>query len=360
MRAPSLVSVVFMITALGVAGSARAGTTYWTDDHGFWDEPGNWSNGVPESDDDAFINNGGNAQIRYGAECDWLCLGYASGQSGTVQMSADAGVSQFWTQSIGYGGTGTFVQSGGLNDVYWDVSLAEGDDASSGTYSITGGWLKAKYLNVGWVGSGWLQVNHSDAQIELSSGLYFGSDSRLTAVSGSTIHMVGGAAALGCAVQNWNTDPYDLSGLSNLAIVIENGYPVSTYEVASAIDGGFAGNFSLGELTIGGTDAGNTLLVDSVDNGRRGAEGNECLYTHSLMINNGSTINLGGFGLYVEGDVEAQLDGWIADGRLFDSTLPMLDAVYDPTGGWTVVVPEPATSWLLILGAAPLLRRKRQ
>ena len=103
-------------------------------------------------------------------------------------------------------------------------------------------------------------------------------------------------------------------------------------------------------------------MVDNFDNGKRGVLGNESLFVHGLTISEESELDLNGLLLYVEGDVESILDDWIADGRLFDSTLAsgLLNAVYVMEDDWTVIVPEPATIGVLLIGGFVLIRWARK
>ncbi|MBN1343389.1 MAG: PEP-CTERM sorting domain-containing protein [Phycisphaerae bacterium] len=366
MRQLALAMGVVLVVEVCFVRPALAVQRYWAAGHGYWDEPSNWNpSGVPQPEDPVYINNGGIAQIRYGGQCGDLFLGYDSGQTGGLQIASDAGTSSTFSQKIGYRGTGTLTQGGGWNNVYWDVTLGTWE-GSAGTYAMTGGRLDAKYLTVGWNGSGWLQIS-DPAEINIASGLRFGSDSRLYAGPESTIHMVGGAPALGSAIDNWNTDADDLYDLRNLTIVVENGYTLTTYEVAGDVDGGFSTNFALGSLMLGGSDVGRVQLIDSFDN-RPGGGGSESLWVYDLGIGDGSSLDVNAKCLYVAGDVEAQLDVWIGgsnSGRLFDSTLAgglYLDAVYDSGHGWTTltVIPEPAAFSLLALGSFGVLRRRRR
>jgi len=138
---------------------------------------------------------------------------------------------------------------------------------------------------------------------------------------------------------NLNTDELDLSGLSSLALIFEIGEHVApcTFEVASEIDGGFSDNFALDGLTLG-EDVGTVQLVDSHDNGNRGGR-SECLFVCDLSINPGAKLDINDLMLYVCGDVKDTLDGWVDDGRLFNSLSGIRVYYVGPPQDWTVVDP---------------------
>jgi hypothetical protein len=333
------VLVIVVVAQSSITAVALADICHWISGSGYWDETANWSCGhLPQASDDAYIGDGGVAQIRYGAQCRWLCLAYSANESGHLQFASNAGQSSMDKQSIGYRGTGTLTQSGGWNGVNWDITLGA-EAGSSGTYSMTGGRLDTKYLIIGSNGAGWFELNHTACEVNIASGLTFGADSRFFAAPGTTIHMVGGAAGLGSMIDNWNTDASDLMGLEHLELVVENGYAATFYEVASAPGNGFSANFSLGALTLGGAATAHVNLLDSTDNGHRIC-GHECLFVSQLSINDGSSLDVGGLKLYVAGDVEAQLDAWIDAGMIIDTTLAgstYPEAVHDAPHGWTLV-----------------------
>ena len=89
-----------------------------------------------------------------------------------------------------------------------------------------------------------------------------------------------------------------------------------------------------------------------------------------LDINNGwMDIDVSGIDLFaVHGDRVGLLDGYIADGKIFDSTLcpdGYLYAVYDPDNDWTTLnaIPEPTALLLLvpgILGIAIRVKGRRR
>jgi hypothetical protein len=147
--------------------------------------------------------------------------------------------------------------------------------------------------------------------------------------------------------------------LANLTLDFEGGAGrTDTFEVSGACGGGFTDNFALAALVLGGSDVGRVRLVDLFDNGGRGLSGQEALFVGSLAIGVGSQLDLNGLHLYVEGDVAAMLDAWIADGRLIDSTGAAIAPTFNAADGWTET-PEPGTLMLLALGGLAVLRSRR-
>ena len=270
--------------------------------------------------------------------------------------------------TIGYEGEGTFTHKHGNVQITGDLVLGE-KPGSSGTYNIEAGIEPAETntklvtdgLIIGAEGSGAFSIGDADIQITINDRLSFGPDSTFSAVPDSTIHMAG------ADLEIQNTDPMKLTGLGNLTLIFEGGAAeVAELEVAGQPGGGFVSNFALGALTIGGAEDG---IVDLVDFCENAGGDQEALFVHNLSISGASTLDLNGLGLYVEGDVENTLDGWIGGvntGRLCDSTLMSgwyLDAVYDLDQDWTTLtpVPEPATVALFTFGGLAILRwRKRK
>jgi len=268
----------------------------------------------------------------------------------TAEINMAGGKLLAASEYIGYNDDAVVTQSGGTNTVSGSIYLGY-NESGTGMYSISRAKINTGSLYVGRDGHGALSITASAAVITVSQLLSFGSDSEFAAVPGSTIYMTGSA------FENFSTDPAELLGLGNLELVFEGGIDdIDPFEVAGAVDAGFDYNFDLGALTLGGRDVGMVRLVDNFDNGNRGDSGSECLYLHALQINDDSELDVAGLGLYVEGNVEALLNGWIADGRLYNSLGP-IQAVYDPAPNWTYIVPEPAAFVLLGLGTLALRKK---
>ena len=111
----------------------------------------------PADDDDAYIENGGTANVTQPDEtCSSLYLGGAN--SGTVQMT-DGNLTTDW-EYVGNSGTGTFTQSGGTNTILMTGPLTSNlylgyNTGSSGTYNLSGsGQLSAYYQFIGVNGTG--------------------------------------------------------------------------------------------------------------------------------------------------------------------------------------------------------------
>ena len=270
-----------------------------------------------------------------------LYVGY-NGSQGTYNLSG-TGQLKIGTY-IGYGGgTGELVQTGGTISKFVII----GSGGGTGSYSISAGTANCSGLQIGDGGTGSLNISHSSAQVTVGDVLLFGTSGTFTCVTGTTVNMTGGLLDAAEFI-NESQDSTKITGLSNLTFTFEDPYNTGSnhnFEVAGAEDGGFVNNFATKSFVIGVTNTADVKLVDDCDNGNR-AGGNECLFLHELTINSGSTLDLNALKLYLEGDVETQVDQFIADNKLIDTTLvgdESLDAVYDSNNLWTtmemVVVP---------------------
>lgn len=274
----------------------------------------------------------------------------------------------------GFGGSGEIsdrvecqghveANPGGRIDLAGGLSLSGGGHVDlgggtltvgSGTSSLAGGTLWAGDVVVGQAGPATLEILGPAVEVHLRQRLRLGAGAILSVAPGSTIHMAG------ARFENESTSASALAGLENLQLIFEGGAESSAgLEVAGLVDGGFDANFALQALVLGGPDVGRAVLLDNFDNGNRAPAGRECLFARILTIGEGSRLDVNGCFLYVNGDVENVLDGWVADGRLFSSLSP-IDAVYVPGPNWTVVTPEPCSAAVLTLAAAVLLRPRRK
>jgi len=155
-----VIALVFSILAFGlVVTKSEAVSTYWQAGTANWSGTNVWNNGEPTLDDDAYINNGGTAQVTAGNTeyANDLFLGRNSGQSGHVQMTGGALYTKY-DQYIGYEGSGSFTQSGGENRCSYGTSnhdLYLGyDTGGTGTYTMSGGTLYTGDQYIGRLGSG--------------------------------------------------------------------------------------------------------------------------------------------------------------------------------------------------------------
>jgi len=154
--------------------AAQAEPVYWIGNTGDWTNPANWNPNPPSEVDDAFINNGGTAQITAtGAVCAWLCLGQTSSSIGTVDLSG--GDLSAGSVAIGLGGVGAFHQSGGLFTAASTFRLGN-DVGSQGTYTLSGdGQLDcSSFLVVGYEGHAQFNQSGGSVTLDSSAPLYVG------------------------------------------------------------------------------------------------------------------------------------------------------------------------------------------
>lgn len=118
--AAGLLGPVAAAILLLVRVPARA-DVYWSNTaSGAWSAASNWGGTVPTEVDTAYVVNGGTATITLAEACHGISLG-GTGESGTIRMTAGTlntandDWSPFGHEYIGYSGTGTFTQSGGVH-----------------------------------------------------------------------------------------------------------------------------------------------------------------------------------------------------------------------------------------------------
>ena len=231
-------------------------------------------------------------------------------------MSEDGSLSAH-SETIGAGGTGTFIQTGGTNTVAENLILGNTAGAD-GAYDLSAGslvvmddvWvgeegagsllidgplatLDTPHLLIGF-GSGTGSLSIANAAAEIIVGdLTFGANATFSAVPGSSIHVAG------ARVQNYSTDENALAGLENLNLICDGHYVA--LEVAG-YDGGpltqyCADNFVIDTLTVNDIMS----LWDDVDNGNRGGTygWNEALYVNNLVFGPDGILYTNGLHVYV-------------------------------------------------------------
>ena len=174
-RFSAIAAASFAAVVLMASLPVRA-DVYWSTSAGDWSEATNWIGGAAPTTDFAFIGNGGTATISsIDATCQALYLGATSGN---VQMLSGS-LFTWWSQYVGYSGTGTFVQSGGNNTTY---QLMLGfDSGSAGLYNLTGGQFVQEMAGpnyaeyIGYSGTG--TFTQSGGSHQFTTGLYLGYNS---------------------------------------------------------------------------------------------------------------------------------------------------------------------------------------
>ena len=287
--------------------------------------------------------------------------------------------------TVGGSQAGSVTQTGGTSTIPQALMLGR-QAGGVGSYVIAGGSLTVGDLYVGQDGQGGFGIADAAAEVTVSNLLHFGPDSLFSAVAGATIHMTG------ADLENESHTPTDLPGLDSLTLIFKGG-PGQVDEVEVAGEDlrldreAWRDNFALGTLQLGGAAVGRIRLVDNVDNHKPACR--EALYVGALVVNPGSTIDLGGLNLYfLKDDQPKQL--FAGDANL-DGCVDGLDYShwslhYLAAGGWregdfnadaftdgldynawslnyqagcdVAAVPEPACALLILLVSPAILRRR--
>ena len=241
------------IAASFAAGNVLAVDSIWIGSTGNWATLANWQGGqVPDSTKDAYINNGGIAQVGSFSGTPTarsLTLGSNAGQSGTVQVSASKTLTVLQTAFVGLNGTGTVEISDG-GDVISDQVLLGGYPGSSGTVTVTGVGSTLTANTSLYIGS------NGNGVLTIESGAHVLSDVAELGSTGTAI--VTGAGSL------WETSDLYAAGGSSLTVSdgakIRSSYAVSDHQ--TIIDpqatfnigaGGVPGDFEASYLYLHGT-----------------------------------------------------------------------------------------------------------
>lgn len=365
-----------------------------------WHHGAAWAGGLPPADGaavylDAAVSSAYYVNLRKDASAASLVVsgrGRLDVQVGTLTVSGATSVQGADAQIAVKDGTGLHTAELTIQDgLVWisggtvEVTTA---CAVDGQLQLTGGRLSAAELCVGHGGAGTLRIDDPGADITVSGKLSFGPDSSLIAAGGAAIQMTGSG------LENHSTDPTALAGLENLTLIFEGGSgSVDDLEVAGEdlgpILAGWANNFALGALQLGGADVGRVRLVNDAENHQPPCP--EALYVSSLVVNPGATINFNDLNLYFLSDGQprqlfggdANLDGrvdgldynawslhylgsagWCEGDFNDDLTADGLDyniwsLNYQMGSGAAGQVPEPCCGLLLVAGVCAVRRRRR-
>src|SRR5437868_4395008 len=142
----SILSSAVTCALLTLTAPAVAQTpTFWTDGTDDWFKVANWSAGIPNSNTDGVIDNGGTAMVGTpGAVAVDVDLGFnTASDSGTVTVDGNGRLSIGLVLGVGVNGNGTLsVTNGGM---VFDTGLGVGNGcsigeraASSGTVTVDG------------------------------------------------------------------------------------------------------------------------------------------------------------------------------------------------------------------------------
>jgi T5SS/PEP-CTERM-associated repeat protein len=167
----SILSSALTCALLTLTAPAAAQTpTFWTDGTDDWFKVANWSAGIPNSNTDGVIDNGGTAQVSDpGAVAFDVELGFnTASDSGAVTVDGDGRLTVRLVLGVGVNGTGRLdITNGGavsINGGFVSADCRIGEQASStGAVTVdgTGSTLTiGNELHVGFFGVGTLNITH--------------------------------------------------------------------------------------------------------------------------------------------------------------------------------------------------------
>ncbi len=153
---PSAVAVASFVAVVLLASLPVRADVYWSASSGDWSVASNWGGTLPISGGNAWIVNGGTANVmqEQGWSGDYtdgnIYVGYDAGSNGALNLSAGSlsvATSPTGNEYVGWAASGVFNQSGGTNVTY-SVSLGF-VSGSSGTFNLNGGLLVLKGIQSG-------------------------------------------------------------------------------------------------------------------------------------------------------------------------------------------------------------------
>jgi T5SS/PEP-CTERM-associated repeat protein len=183
----SCVSLVAIGVMLQSAGRVEAQVdTGMNVPAGNWTSPGDWSAGVPGSDDDAFIGSGSFGLniatctlSTAGQECDRLYIGHLAGSSGQLDFTGGSlkvfGAGNDPDTSIGERGVGVVNHSGGTWDNGGNLFRIGDGTTGVGEYNLTGGVVSnVSAFYVAFDGIGTLNISNGGTLRGITAGTQLG------------------------------------------------------------------------------------------------------------------------------------------------------------------------------------------
>ncbi|MGB2808354.1 MAG: hypothetical protein WBC22_11465, partial [Sedimentisphaerales bacterium] len=180
-----LIGILLILTVFSASafGQCAEHTYNWVVSSGDWSTPDNWWHeewdsdlqkcvpvpGVPGSADTVEVYNGGTAEISSSANAELVFIGAGSNLSVVAGLLAitdglhvdwygrleqSGGQTSATYEIVGFEGTGTVIQTGGIHNVVEGFNLGF-DVGGDGTYELSGsGELSMDWINVGYEGTG--------------------------------------------------------------------------------------------------------------------------------------------------------------------------------------------------------------
>jgi hypothetical protein len=171
--------VAILLLTILLPLTSHADQKYWIGGTGWWDVGSNWSSaGQPQNDDDVYLTQSGPSDntVYYGntAYPDVMLNSLLIDATGAGMMTLIQDKDSLYARDeyIGYDGKGTFIQTGGSNNIYRDGGFYLGYNATgSGTYCLSGGQLRGGFEWIGESGTGtFIQTGGSNTAMVIFLG----------------------------------------------------------------------------------------------------------------------------------------------------------------------------------------------
>jgi hypothetical protein len=285
-----------LVTLMGPA-PVQANVTNWVGGDGSWFTETNWDNGVPTSDDDAFIDNRGTINI----------------------VSGDDAAAQNFHFGTFSGASGTVTQTGGTLTIYGNTPgvMLGSQSGGSGYYNLQGGSLNTQTVAIGNYGYGEF-VQQGDTTHTVATGLnlgqFAGGEGKYTLEGGTltTAQEQVGLSGTGTFIQTGGT--HTVSGTEpGLMLGAQSGgqgyFNLEGGSLGTQV--AVVGNSGYGEfLQKAGTT--HTVAVNMTLGQMTGGEGKYTLEGGSLSFASGAGLGIGTNGTgsyYLKGDASLTMGG---------------------------------------------------